>query len=168
MKLFSVAALLAVFVLPVAVSAQQTQQIPPPPQAPPSGQQYGQPYGQQGQPYGQQGQPYGQPGGPQQRGERRYNRWMRMLSRLNLSSQQQQQVQSALGQYFQSHPAGSARDPQGMRNLRDQIFGTLSPSQQDQLRSQMQAARVQRLQRQLQRAQQQGQAPAYNGTQPPR
>jgi hypothetical protein len=135
MKFFPIAALLAAFLLPLAASAQQAQQpLPPPPP-------------QSAQGYGQQGSSRG------------YDRWMRLVSGLNLSNQQQGQIQSALGQYFQSHPTGSAPDPQGKRVLFQQIFGALNPDQQNQLRQVMQQQRVRRLQQQLQRAQQEQQGP---------
>jgi hypothetical protein len=153
MKLFSIAALLAAFSLPLAVSAQQVQQ--------PN-------YPQAGSP--QAGAPQVAPA-PRHHG----NRWMRLMSTLNLSPDQQQQVQNAIGQWAQSHPAGSPRDPQGARALRQQIFGILSPQQQAQLQQEIMQARQAHQQRMQQRQQmqqqqqmqpQQGQAPPP-GAQPP-
>lgn len=141
MKYFALAALLAAFSLPVAVSAQQAQQPYPPPQ-------------------GSQG--YGQPPSA----TRGFNRWMRLLQPLGLSGQQQQQVEGILTQYIQAHPPGSAPDPQGKRALMQQVFTVLTPQQQDQLRQEMQQMKVQRLQRQLQQAQQEGQGAPQQGAPP--
>lgn len=110
MKLLSMAVLLAATFLPLAASAQQVQQ-PLPQGAPVNGQQHGP--------------------------SRGYDRWMHRLSGLNLSSQQQAQVQSVLGQYYQSHPAGAPREKGASKALRQQIFSTLTPQQQAQLRQEM-------------------------------
>jgi Spy/CpxP family protein refolding chaperone len=116
MKIAMTAALLAAFCLPISVSAQAYPQ-----------------------------QPVTQaPGGRGNSGEHAYKRWMKRLSSIGLSSQQQQQVQSVLGQYAQQHPAGSPRDPQGAHALRDQIYSILSPQQQAQLQANMQAQRAAR------------------------
>lgn len=115
------AALLAALCLPISVSAQVYQQ--PVPQA-----------------QGQHGSP----------GEHASKRWMKRLSAVGLSGQQQQQVQNLLGQYAQQHPAGSPRDPQAAHALRDQIYGILSPAQQTQLRAAMQAQRAARMARRQQ------------------
>jgi Spy/CpxP family protein refolding chaperone len=130
MKIAILAALLAALSLPLATSAQVVQQ--PPIQG--------------------QGQ---QRGG----GASVYNHWMKRLNGLNLSAQQQQQIQSTLGQYAQQHPAGSQRDPQGAHALRAQIFSILSPDQQAQLHAQMKAMRAQRAQRRSMEQQQQPQGP---------
>lgn len=163
MKALTLAALFAAITLPLAASAQQAQPYPPQPaQQPYPGQQTTQPYpGQQTQPYpGRQG------GNP---GKRTSKHWMRLLSGLNLSSDQQQQIQNVLGQFAQAHPAGSARDLQGMQNLRQQIFGILTADQQTQLRTEMQQAQARqqqmRQQMQSQGQPQQGQPP--QGQQPP-
>ena len=133
MKLLSIAALLAALT-PLAASAQQAQQPYP---APPQQQMTAAP--------GPQGQ------------NRFYDRWSRLLGGLNLSGQQQQQIQGILDSYSQSHPAGSPRDPQGRRALMQQVYGVLTPQQQGQLRQTILAQRAQRLQQQLQRIQQQQQ-----------
>jgi Spy/CpxP family protein refolding chaperone len=99
-----------------------------------------------------------------------YRKWSRLLGNLNLSSQQHQQIQGLLDQYASAHPAGSQRDPQAARQLREQIFAVLTPDQQNQLRQQMEAMKAQRLQRRLQHLQQQGApgqpAAAYPTAQP--
>lgn len=127
MKIATLAAMLAALSLPIAVSAQVAPQ----------------------------------PGvaAPNQRGsgERTYDRWMKRLSAIGLSAQQQQQVQNVLGQYGQQHPPGSPRDPQAAHALRDQIFSILTPDQQGRLRAEMQAMRAQRQQRREQQQQQQPQ-----------
>lgn len=91
-------------------------------------------------------------------GDRTYNRWMKRLSPIGLSAQQQQQVQNILGQYAQQHPLGSPRDPQGAHALRDQIFSVLSQDQQARLQQELQQLRAEHRARRLQ-MQQQGQAP---------
>lgn len=139
----SAGALAVALALPVVASAQQYPAGYP---------QQG--YPQQGYPQQQAPGQQGQPGGP---GVHQYNHWMKILGNLNLSQQQQQQIQGVLMQYAQAHPAGSQRDPQGMHALRQQIFGLLSPQQQGQLQQEMQAMRQQRMQQRQQRMQQQGQ-----------
>jgi Spy/CpxP family protein refolding chaperone len=135
-----VGVLAAVLALPLAVSAQQTQPPPPPAQAQ----------------------------GPVTPNESvMQHRWARHLGGLNLSSQQQQQIQSMVHQYSQAHPAGSPRDPQGARDLRRQIMGVLSPDQQNQLHQQMQARREQMQQRREQMQQSGGQQGPPPGQQPP-
>jgi Spy/CpxP family protein refolding chaperone len=133
MKISIIAALIAALALPMAASAQQYPQ-----------------------------QPVQQQPGPGQgtrgnAGAHQYNKWMKMLTSLNLSQQQQQQVQGMLQQFAQQHPAGSPRDREGTRALRNQIFSVLTPDQQNQLRQQMQAMRQQRMQRRQEREQQQQQ-----------
>ncbi|MBV8489595.1 MAG: hypothetical protein JO199_03620 [Candidatus Eremiobacteraeota bacterium] len=148
MKSLSIAVLLAASLLPAAASAQTAPQQAPPPQA----------------------SPYQQPGQPNaDYGQRAMNRWMRMLQPLNLSSQQQSQIQQALTQYVQSHPPGT-HDPQGRRALLQQIFTVLTPQQQDQLRQTMETLRQERLQRMQQQNPQQQPAPqqAPPQGQPPR
>jgi Spy/CpxP family protein refolding chaperone len=131
-----VGVLAAVLALPLAVSAQQTQ--PPPP---------------------------AQAQGPVTPNESvLQHRWARNLGGINLSSQQQQQIQSIVHQYSQAHPAGSPRDPQSARDMRRQIMGVLSPDQQNQFHQQMQERRQQMRQRREQQGGQQG-PPA--GQQPP-
>jgi hypothetical protein len=71
------------------------------------------------------------------------HRWMKRLGNLNLSSDQQQRVQSLINQYSQAHPEGSPRDPSAARALRQQIMGVLSADQQNQYRQQVQAHRQQ-------------------------
>jgi Spy/CpxP family protein refolding chaperone len=127
MKLIALAALAAALSLPVAVSAQQAPQYPSTTQAP----------------AGTQPLP------------KVYKRWSRLLGNVNLSDQQHQQIQNLLDQYSQAHPAGSQRDPQAARQLRDSIFGVLTPDQQTQVRQTMQTLRAQRHQRRQQLRQQQ-------------
>jgi Spy/CpxP family protein refolding chaperone len=125
MKLFALAALAAALSLPVVASAQQAP-------APPVMQQA---------PAGAQATP------------KVYRRWSRLLNGLNLSSQQHNQIQTLLDQYAQAHPAGSPRDRQASRQLRDQIFGILTPDQQAQVRQTMQNMRAQHQQRRSQNEQ---------------
>ncbi len=89
-----------------------------------------------------------------------YHRWTKRLSGINLSAQQQQQVQHLLDQFAASHPAGSPRDHAGSRALHEQILSILTPAQQQQLTQQMQALKAQHEQRRGQEAGPQGpQAP---------
>jgi hypothetical protein len=130
MKILSLAASLALALcLPLAASAQT---VAPPPNGSPV-------------------QAHHDPG------KATYGHWMKRLAGVNLSSDQQQHVQSLLGQYAQQHPVGSPRDPQGAHALRDQIFGVLNPQQQEQVRQNMHAMKAQARQRRLERTQQQGQ-----------
>jgi Spy/CpxP family protein refolding chaperone len=130
MKIATLAALIAALALPIGASAQVAPQPPP------------------GQ--GQQSSP----------GQRQYQHWMRRLSGINLSQQQQQAVQSALSAYAAQHPAGSPKDPQAAHALRSQIESILTPDQQNQLRAQMQAMKQQRRAMQAgQQGQPQGQYP---------
>src|SRR5580700_1019144 len=109
MKFASLAVLLVALALPVAVSAQVVQQQPV-------------------QAQGQRGPATAQ-----------YQRWTKRLAGINLSSQQQQQVQSLLDQFAAQHPAGSPRDKAGSHALGQQIFGVLNPQQQAQLHQNIQA-----------------------------
>lgn len=121
MKIASLAVLLTALSLPIAVSAQVIQQAPVQAQA------------------GQQGQAAAQ-----------YRRWTQRLSGINLSAQQQQQVQRLLDQFAAQHPPGSPRDKAGTHALRDQILAVLNPQQQMQLHQNMQALKAQHMQRRMQ------------------
>lgn len=125
MKLFALAALAAALSLPVAVSAQQAPA-----------------------PVMQQA-----PGGTQST-PKIYRRWSRLLNGVNLSNQQHDQIQSLLDQYAQAHPAGSQRVRGAARQLREQIFGILTPQQQSQVQQTMQQMRAQHQQMRQQRQQQ--------------
>ena len=129
MKLFALAALAAALSLPVAVSAQQAPD---------------QPVMQQQTPAGTQATP------------KIYRRWSRLLNGVNLSNQQHDQIQSLLDQSAQAHPAGSQPVRGAARQLRDQIFGILTPDQQSQVQQTMQTMRAQHRQRRQQPQQQQG------------
>ncbi|HEY1868609.1 MAG TPA: hypothetical protein VGG70_09965 [Candidatus Cybelea sp.] len=63
--------------------------------------------------------------------------WARRMRKLNLSGDQQQRIQSIIHQYAQSHPEGSPRGRGSMRELRQQVMGTLTSDQQNQLREMM-------------------------------
>jgi Spy/CpxP family protein refolding chaperone len=69
--------------------------------------------------------------------------WAKRFGNLNLSSDQQQHIQSLINQYAQSHPEGSPRDPGANRELRRQIMGVLSDDQRNQYHQQMQERRSQ-------------------------
>jgi hypothetical protein len=123
MKTLSLAVLLAALTLPIAVSAQVSQQPPVQSQMQP----------------GQAGQ-----------AAHEYRRWTKRLAGLSLSPQQQQHVQGLLDQFAAQHPAGSARDESGAHALRDQITGLLNPQQQTQLRQTIQQEKAQHMQRHMQ------------------
>lgn len=63
-----------------------------------------------------------------------YDRTMRRFASLGLSPQQQQQIQSLVAQFSQTHPAGSPLDPEAMRTLRQSMLAVLTPQQRDTLR----------------------------------
>lgn len=88
-----------------------------------------------------------------------YHRWTKWLSGINLSAQQQQQVQHLLDQFNSTHPAGSPKDRAGARALHEQIMGVLTPAQQAQFQQAMQARRAQHGQRE-QEQQPPGEQPA--------
>ena len=71
-------------------------------------------------------------------------RWGRHLNTLNLSTQQQQQIQSLISQYAKAHAAGSPLDLEARHTLEQQIYGLLTPDQQNQLRQERQEMRQQR------------------------
>jgi Spy/CpxP family protein refolding chaperone len=123
LNLLAVGALAAALAMPLGASAQQNQ--------------YPQQYPQQGQ---------GRAVEPSH--DRMQHRWQRRLSRLNLSNDQQQRIQSMIDQYSQAHPEGSAVDPNARRELRRQIMGVLSSDQQNQFQQAMRAHRAAMQQRQ--------------------
>jgi Spy/CpxP family protein refolding chaperone len=75
--------------------------------------------------------------------------WRKLLSQLNLSDAQKQQIQSIVAAARAKNQ--NVTDPQtrhdNMRAAMAQIKGVLTPDQQTQLKSLRQAARAQRLQR---------------------
>lgn len=71
---------------------------------------------------------------------------MRILQSLNLTPDQNQQIQALVNQYHQSHPPGSAPDPDAMRTIRQQVMQILTPAQRQQLQTQLQQMREQRSQ----------------------
>lgn len=62
-----------------------------------------------------------------------YDRTMRRFGSLDLSPQQQQQIQSLIAQFSQTHPAGSPLDRDAMRQLHQSILAILTPQQRDTL-----------------------------------
>src|SRR5579871_4473412 len=144
LNLLAVGALAAALAMPLGASAQQNQ--------------YPQQYPQQGQ---------GRAVEPSH--DRMQHRWQRRLSRLNLSNDQQQRIQSMIDQYSQAHPEGSAIDSNARRELRRQIMGVLSSDQQNQFRQEMRSHRAAMQQRegQMQQGQQQYQGPPQQYQGPP-
>ncbi len=76
----------------------------------------------------------------QQSGSQRH-RSAHFLKDLNLSQQQQAQVDQIRQQYRQAHPRGSARDPQARKEMRNKIMAILTPAQQAQLKADRQKRR---------------------------
>jgi len=77
----------------------------------------------------------------QQPGSERHRGGFRFLKDLNLTPQQQAQIDQIRQQFRQAHPKGSARDPQAMKDMRDKIMAVLTPAQQAQLKADMQKRR---------------------------
>jgi Spy/CpxP family protein refolding chaperone len=82
------------------------------------------------------------------------HRWMKRLQGVNLSGDQQQRIQSIIGQYSQAHPEGSPSDRDASREMRRQVMGVLTTDQQNQYHEQMRARRAQMQQRRAQTQQQ--------------
>ncbi len=61
--------------------------------------------------------------------------FMRQMRSLNLSTQQQSQIQQLMQQYRQAHPRGSTPNPQARKELLGKIMAVLTPAQQQQLRT---------------------------------
>jgi Spy/CpxP family protein refolding chaperone len=74
--------------------------------------------------------------------QRHHGGGFRFLKDLNLSQQQQAQIDQIRQQYRQAHPKGSARDPQAMKDMRDKMMAVLTPAQQAQLKADMQKRRA--------------------------
>jgi Spy/CpxP family protein refolding chaperone len=72
------------------------------------------------------------------------DRMMHRFSDLNLSDQQKSQIKTLMQSYRQSHPKGSAPDPDGRKQLRGQIDAILTPDQRAQLKSDEEKYRAQR------------------------
>lgn len=79
---------------------------------------------------------------PAQTGGQRHRSGFRFLKDLNLSPQQQAQIEQIRDQFRQAHPQGSARDPQAMKDMRDKIMAVLTPAQQAQLKADMEKRRA--------------------------
>jgi Spy/CpxP family protein refolding chaperone len=76
-----------------------------------------------------------------QSGSERQHGGFRFGKDLNLTQQQQAQIDQIRQQYRQAHPKGSARDPQAMKDMRDKMMAVLTPAQQAQLKADMQKRR---------------------------
>ena len=72
-----------------------------------------------------------------------YDRMMRRFGALGLSPQQQGQMQSLIGQFSQTHPAGSPLDTEAMHQLHRSILQVLTPQQFDTLRQENEQRRGQ-------------------------
>ncbi len=84
-------------------------------------------------------QPPGAPAQSQQHGDR----MMRRFENLNLNDQQKSQIQSLMQSYRQTHPKGSAPDPDARKQLREQIDAVLTPDQRAQMKADMEKYRSQ-------------------------
>ncbi len=60
---------------------------------------------------------------------------MDRFATLGLTPQQRAQIKTLRRQYWKAHPKGSPRDPAGVRALRKQVLGVLTPAQRAQLRA---------------------------------
>ena len=58
-----------------------------------------------------------------------YEHVMRHFAPLNLTQQQQQQIQSIVDAFGRMHPAGSPRDAAAMYDMHQRVRGVLSPQQ---------------------------------------
>ena len=67
--------------------------------------------------------------------------FMRMLHGVNLSDQQKAQIKTLITSYHQAHPQGSQPDPQARKALHDQIMAVLTPSQQAQVKANIERMR---------------------------
>jgi Spy/CpxP family protein refolding chaperone len=92
-----------------------------------------------------QGQPSPAPLGQSGQGQRHHGGFgfMRAMRGLNLSAQQQSQIQQLVQQYRQAHPKGSTPDPQSRKDLRTKVMAVLTPAQQAQLKTQMEQRKAQ-------------------------
>jgi hypothetical protein len=98
--------------------------------------------------YAQQGQPPASAHGrPMPSEAQLQHRWAKRLGDLNLSSDQQQHIQSLIHEFSQAHPQGSAPDREANREFRRQLMGQLSDDQRNQFRQERQAHRAQLQQR---------------------
>jgi len=154
---------------PLAAAAQQA----PVPYGNAQQQQPGYPQQQQQPGYPQQQQP----GAPAQRpGQNQttpsayqmQRQFGRQFQNLSITSQQQTQITSLINAYAQSHPEGSPRDRQAMKQLRQEILSTLTPAQLTQYEQERAQLAAQRAERRAQRLQQQGQnSPQQQGQNAP-
>lgn len=60
-------------------------------------------------------------------------RGMWRLRSLNLSEEQRSQIRQLIGQYRQTHPEGTAADPQARAQLHQRILEVLTPEQRSEL-----------------------------------
>lgn len=67
--------------------------------------------------------------------------FMREMRELNLTTQQQTQIQNLVQAYRQAHPRGSTPDRQARKDLRTKIMAVLTPAQQAQLKADEQKRR---------------------------
>ena len=74
------------------------------------------------------------PGAPAQGGHR-HGMGMQRFRNLNLTQQQQTQIESLMKQFHESHPAGSPPDRQAREQLHQQIDAILTPAQRATLKA---------------------------------
>jgi Spy/CpxP family protein refolding chaperone len=63
--------------------------------------------------------------------------FMRAMNGITLSDAQKQQIQQLQGQFQQTHPQGSAPDPQARKQLRQSVLNVLTPDQRTQFQKNM-------------------------------
>ena len=79
-------------------------------------------------------QPPPPPGAPSQSGHR-HGMGILRFKNLNLTQQQQTQIESLMKQFHDSHPAGSPPDRQAREQLHQQIDAILTPTQRATLKA---------------------------------
>ena len=82
------------------------------------------------------------PAGAQQEAPHRHGGFMRAMQGLNLTADQQAKIKTLMDQFHAAHPKGSPRDPQAAKALHEQLMAVLTPTQQAQLKTNMQAMRA--------------------------
>lgn len=77
-------------------------------------------------------------------GARGHHGMMAAMRGVNLSDQQKAQIKQITDQYRQAHPEGSAPDPAARKAMRDQVMSVLTPDQQAQFKTNLEAMRAHR------------------------
>ena len=121
---------IALVLLALAVSSPAQAQVTPPQVTPPQTTQgYPQPYPQQYPQQNPQSYPQACPPRMTPSGQEIYQRFMRHFAPLGLAPAQQQQIQSLINGFAQTHPAGTPLNVPAMRQLHQQVRAVLTPQQ---------------------------------------